>query len=396
MTSIVKGHGERIDDTETFVPTGTKVMMFSGYDVDLSTTSALVAIASGSFASPNDEAEDGGPIANYELSTQDDGFYAQWYAMGAAASTALWWVGTDLDDGIRLCNLDGDCDESEGTHGCTGVFGQVKDDLIVLLACRGYAEADGPTATEQLYGTDVKDPLHTITADSNAWMQSFLTRANADPDAAEQEYDALPQGTIALLSSTSWGDTWTRGRWVRTFADADDPEGLVNHLLQNTDGASNVVFLMNHLPAYGAAFDACVARHPAAFKDFIDAEGDPWESLLEARPAFVAALQGIRRAEPDLEWADFENLNRDYLKTLAEDAGAIFWQLGDTLVIGGQYRTPYGQVLLDNGGSQGTITMAARGTTFSAGEVYVEGASDEAAFERAFKKLSGKTVKFGH
>jgi hypothetical protein len=397
MTVIVKGHGARMDDTMTFAPTGTTIKMFSGYDLDLSTSAALIAITSGKFGSPNDSAAPGDDIANYELGNQDDGFYAKWYAMGAEASTPIWWVGSDLDDGIRLCNEDGTCDKAAGTHDCSGVFGKVKDAEIILLACRGYVEADDAAgASPNEYGTDTEDPLYDANKDMDKWLTDFMERVKADPTAAEAEYDSLPQGTQALLLSRGDGNAFSLGRWVRYFAEADDMTGLFNHLKQNAGSSGNIMWLLDAAPAYGAALDAAAGRHPGEVKDFIDLNGNPWADALNGRPGIVSALQAVDAAEGTtvLEWEAFVQISTDAVKALGEGDGASFWHLGDVLVVGGQYRGVYGTSLLDGGGSEGTITMLEKGGTFSSGKVEISGATDQAGFKKAFGKLSNKSVKF--
>src|SRR4051812_39966428 len=118
-------------------------------------------------------------------------------------------------------------------------------------------------------------------------------------------------------------------------------------------------------------------------------------AALMARPEISAAVHNVVNTEGEtIDWADFEGHNRDFVKNLGEGDGAAFWQHGETLVIGGQYRSPYGTRLLQAGGAEGTITMSARGGTFSRGSVQVSGAGDQAAFQRAFARLSAKTVEF--
>ena len=393
MATIVKGHGARVDDKMTFAPAGTTVKMYSDFDVNLRTTSALVAITSGQFASPNDSAAPGGDIANYRLYNQDDRFYTQWVAMGAESSNPIWWVGHDLDDEIRLCNEDGTCNKETGTHDCSGVFGRVQAPEIVLLACRGTLGGPGGSTTE--YGSDQDDPLHDVNQDLDAWLARFITRLQADPDAAEREYDALPQGTQALALATGYGEAFSYGRWVRHHALADDLDELFTHLRQNAGKSAAITWLLTNVPAYGTALDDAVRRHPGNVKDFLDANGDPWRSALMARPAIASAIGAVRTAEgPVIDWSEFEDRNRDLVKALAEGSGTVFWQYGDTLVFGGQYRSPYGTRLLEAGGAEGTLTMAARGGALSRGSVEVSGASDQDAFRRAFARLSAKTVRF--
>jgi hypothetical protein len=393
MATIVKGHGARVDDTTTFVPNGTTVKFYSDFDVNLATSSALVAITSGSFASPNDEADEGSDIANYRLYKQDDRFYAQWIAMGGEAKTPIWWVGQDLPDQIRLCNLDGTCDPGSGLHNCTGVFGQVKDSEIILLACRGVLGAHGGSTAE--FGSDEEDPLHDVNADMNEWFGGFISRLQADPDKAEAEYDALPQGTKALALATGYGEAFSYGRWIRRYALDDDLDNLFTHLKQNAAKSGNMMWLVNNVASCGAALDAAVARHPGNFKDFLDTAGDPWRTALMARPAIATAIGTVAAAEaPSIDWAEFQGRNREFVKNMAEGDGAVFWQYDEVLVIGGQYRHPYGAALLEAGGSEGTLTMLERGGVVSRGSVEVSGAADQDAFKRAFGELSAKTVKF--
>jgi hypothetical protein len=406
MASIVKGHGARIDETETFVPNGTTVKLYSDFDFNLRTSSALVAIISGNFANPNDEAAAGKPIANYKLYKQDDRFIAQWYAMGAEAGSAIWWVGQSLDDGIRLCNEDGTCDPDTGTHDCTGVFGKVTDSEIVLLACRGtYDEAGTGTLTSAVaagssteeYGDDEDDPLHDVNADMDAWLKKFVEEdLVTDPATAEAKFDALPQGTKALALASGYGLAFSYGRWIAKFASDGDLDGLFNHLRQNTGNMASMMWLVNLVPAYGAALDAAAQRYPGSFRDFMRTSGnEAWSAELKKRPAINAAVQQVATTEgPSLKWADFEELNKALVKGLNEGEGVAFWQYGDVLVIGGKYRQPYGESLLKSGGVEGTLTMAARGARFSRGDVEVSGSADQAAFKKAFAKLSSKSVSF--
>jgi hypothetical protein len=54
MTVIVQGHGSRMDDQTTFVPVGTTLRFYAGFDVDLSLNVALIAIANGAQAPAQD------------------------------------------------------------------------------------------------------------------------------------------------------------------------------------------------------------------------------------------------------------------------------------------------------------------------------------------------------
>lgn len=50
MTVIIKGHRQRVDDQTTFVPAGTKLRFYSGFDVDISQNVTLIALATGAQA----------------------------------------------------------------------------------------------------------------------------------------------------------------------------------------------------------------------------------------------------------------------------------------------------------------------------------------------------------
>ena len=77
MTAIIKGHGARIDDEETFVPQGVTLKFYSDFDVDLATPAALIALLDGAQAPAQEEivgTGEVGDVNNYILGTQDDGF----------------------------------------------------------------------------------------------------------------------------------------------------------------------------------------------------------------------------------------------------------------------------------------------------------------------------------
>ena len=224
--------------------------------------------------------------------------------------------------------------------------------------------------------------------DLDEWMNRFLGRLRADPDAAEAEYDRLPQGTIALAGKTAVGSAFTAGRWVRYYCAADDLDGLFDHLRVNESESGGVMWLLDRVRPYGDALDTAAEANQAAFKDFVTEEGEPWRSALMGRARVKAAVEEVLEVEPEVvDWEEFEALNREYVKEMAEGAGAVFWQYGSTLVIGGQYRHPYGDRLLGAGGGEGTLTMVARGHGLSAGAVEVSGATDQTAFKRAFAML---------
>ena len=162
MTTIVKGHGERIDSETTFVPEGTILKFDSGFDVDLNSIVSLVALLNGAVAPPVETVVGRREVHNYTVYTQDDEYLARWLALGGKSGVPIKWVGTDIPDQTRLCAAPGICDEL-GLHACNGVLGRVKDTEIVILACRG---VEGQVALmEHRYGTDASHPLHEVVSD---------------------------------------------------------------------------------------------------------------------------------------------------------------------------------------------------------------------------------------
>jgi hypothetical protein len=119
MTVIVEGHGSRLDDQKTFVPVGTKLRFYLGFDVDISQNVELVAIADGAKATAQETIDGTGKkddVSNYELGTVDDEFVARWTALGGESGIRIYFVGaSEIKDGARLCDLPDRCD---GTHGC--------------------------------------------------------------------------------------------------------------------------------------------------------------------------------------------------------------------------------------------------------------------------------------
>lgn len=95
---------------------------------------------------------------------------------------------------------------------------------------------------------------------------------------------------------------------------------------------------------------------------------------------------------------NFVDWNTKYLKDMAEGDGASYWQWGPLTLLIGESNREAGEFLMtrtDSGAAwEGTITMAERGGTFSAGKVNVTGCQNEGAFKSLFGQLSKKTVKF--
>ena len=170
MTTIVKGHGERIDSETTFVPEGTILKFYAGFDVDLNSIVSLVALLDGAVAPPVETVVGRREVHNYTVYTQDDEYLARWLALGGKSGVPIKWVGTDIPDQTRLCAAPGICDEL-GLHACNGVLGRVKDTEIVILACRGVQGQIAPM--EHRYGTDASHPLHEVVSDLKNYENEF-------------------------------------------------------------------------------------------------------------------------------------------------------------------------------------------------------------------------------
>lgn len=297
MTHIVKGHGERVDDQKTFVATGRKLRFYSGFDVDLNSTVALAAIATGASA-PAVETVDGtgtvGDVANYELFAQDDGFYAKWLAMGGESGLPISWVGNDIPDGTRLCDNPDTCN-GLGEHTCTGVLGRVDDTDIVLLACRG---VEGSDATETKYGTDADDPLHELRDDVGKFVDDLLELAKNDVAKAEQQVDGLPQGSLALMQNRGDFCDWQSARHLSQLAAQSDVTGVFGLLTANADDAGDIVEWLDDVPSYGKALDSFAENHTEDFFRAFDAASDEVKDALRKRQAVhdletSAAIQNL-------------------------------------------------------------------------------------------------------
>lgn len=284
MTTIVKGHGSRDDDQETFVAQGRQLRFYSGFDVDLGTTVALIAIADGAGA-PATETVVGtgkvGDVANYTVHTQDDGFYAKWLAMGGESGIPISWVGNDIPDGTRFCTNPDTCN-GLGEHTCSGVLGTVDDADIVILACRGTATS---SKSEYKYGTDDKNPLQTLDADTDDFVDEILTLAKADPDKAHEKVDNLPQGSIAMMVNRVDFDTWQKARFLSQYASDGDHTQFFGHLTANAARAPRILQWLDDVPSYGSAVDSFVSGDVTAFLQNFDKAPDAVKTALRKRQA---------------------------------------------------------------------------------------------------------------
>jgi hypothetical protein len=303
MATIVKGHGARVNDVETFVPVGTTLKFYSDFDVNLSNTVALLALATGADRTPNETIVGTGKVGdvdNYELGQQDDFFIAQWTAISGKCSLPIKWVGKDLDlpDGIKLCNAPDTC--TGGVHSCTGVLGKVKDTDIIVVACRGYVpddpDEDAPdSGSEYKYGKDKNDPLRKLDADTDEFVDQILELALKDPAAAEVEVDSLPQGSIAFMVSRMDFDSWQKARHLKDRAQAGDFEQMIGHLKANQEDLDRIMEWLDDIPSYGTAVDKAVIGKMATFAD--EYEKAPSDAVLEAlgtRKAIVIAAKALK------------------------------------------------------------------------------------------------------
>jgi hypothetical protein len=291
MTTIVKGHGSRDDDEETFVAQGKKLRFYSGFDVDLETTVALIAIANGAGA-PATETVVGsgkvGDVANYTVHQQDDEFIAKWLAMGGESGIPISWVGQDIADGTRFCTNPDTCN-GLGEHTCSGVLGTVDDADIVVLACRGSATS---TDSEPKYGTDSKKPLHTLHDDTGDFMEQILTLARTDVDKAHEMVDGLPQGSIALMTNFLDFDAWQKARHLSEYASSGDHKQFFGQLTSNEADIGEIMNWLDEVPSYGQAVDEYVSGDVTVFLEHFDKASDEVKEGLRQRAAVTDAETG--------------------------------------------------------------------------------------------------------
>ena len=298
MTAIVNGHGSRIDDTKTFVPVGTTLKFYAGFDMDLSTSVNLIALAQGTFANPVQEVKGTGSpddIENYQYTAEDASFYAKWYAMGGEASLDIWWVGDSIETGSRLCQSPEACLQA-GKHTCNGVLGLIEDPEIVILACRGYV-GDEDTAMTTTYGSNPDDPLYHAADEAYAEIQRLLTLAQRDPDAAEAEVRGFPQEKFALYVNDRSFDAWLMAWTAKEYANDLDVEQLVGHLRANRDKLAQVGDYLHDIPTYGQAVDRCATTAPEIFTWWVDSQPDEAVEAFLGRRTVVADLLRRVRAE---------------------------------------------------------------------------------------------------
>ena len=374
MTVIVKGHSGRSDDATTFVPVGTKLRFYSGFDVNIAQSVELVAIADGTKATPQETIDGTGQktdVINYEFDTMEDRFVARWLAMGGESRIPIYFVGSsDIKDGMRLCASPDTCTD---THTCQGVLGILKNEKdIVILACRGYVDED--KAPEISYGKDAKDPLRDLTEDTIAFVDQILDLAKRDPAAAEREVDELPQGSIAVMIDRIDFEEWQMARHLKDRAQAGDFEQMLGHLRANEDQLDGIMEWLDDIPSYGAAVDKAVIAKIRTFAD--EYTKAPSEAVLEAlgsRKAIDIALKAL-----DSDWQPddkaltaIETRNAANVKNLPDGDGGDILAGGLLVLIGdGHDDDAVGYVERQDDFEQGTFQVG-KGGAFSAGTLDV-------------------------
>jgi hypothetical protein len=325
MTQIVKGHGSRPDDEETFVPVGTSLKFFSDFDVNLGTTVALAAIVDGAQAAPKETIAgtgEVGDVANYAVWQQDDGFYAKWLAMGGEEGIPIWWVGNDIPDGTRLCSAPDTC-PGLGAHNCSGVLGLVQDSEIVILACRGYEDDDSPSA-EYEYGSDADNPLQGVDADVDEGVDRIMELVKTDPSAAEAQVDSWPQGTMALAQNRVDFATWTVARFVKDYAEANAFDQLFGQLTANANRLSRVLDWLDDVPAYGQAVDTAATTYRETFVQWFNQASEDVQDGLRTRAAIdqliAASISEDRTMAGVRDMLDPETAEQEEAENLAAAA----------------------------------------------------------------------------
>jgi hypothetical protein len=247
MSTFVMAHGDRIEgEAKTFVPEGTTVRFYGRDGAYLGTTAALAGLASGAGGSPTDSYASGAEIWNYHLYAEDDRGIAQYMTVDPGGHTMVF-CGPNFPNDTPLCKSVLAC-QQHGAHTCDGVLGRYSGDLVVL-ACRGVDEAVG-TVSDSQFGGDADDPLADLRSEMGQWVTAFLERAKADPDAAEVEFDGLPQGTLAMLNAYPSVRAWTQAKWVRWYAQQDDLEGYIGQVTNGAPAPQDQVATWFQVPVY--------------------------------------------------------------------------------------------------------------------------------------------------
>jgi hypothetical protein len=296
MASIVKGHGADTDGEDIFIPDGVVVRMYTAEAVDLRTSVALLAML--------DECGDPGvaitgTIKNYTLYTQDDRFIAQWYALSGESSLPIWWVGTDIPDGTRLCedpNRNSDDPEAvtcrgQGAHTCSGVLGLVQDSDIRIVACRGsWVEDESDVVTPTSYDTSADGIAALVTG----YLAELESGDMARVRQAEVDIDTIPQEIMAVMIVRISFTNWQKARWTYEYAAANDLEQMFGQLRSNSANLPGIMEWLDKIPHYGAAVDAVAQAYPEQFVGWLNHyQDDSVRQALLGRPALAQVLEDV-------------------------------------------------------------------------------------------------------
>ncbi|MEP7202227.1 MAG: putative adhesin [Ilumatobacteraceae bacterium] len=192
MATIVRAHGGWDGQSWTFVPKDVTIKFYSNADEYLFTSNAVKALSQSNFDNANEtygpgNADDNDPVwvQNYQLVPRTSSEMQRDLSAFAEAAT-IKFVRDDLKAPIYLC--EGDTTTCHGgEHNCAGVFGEVKDNEIIYMACRGVDTDKETQGTSELDGsTENIDNVR-------EWTKWFADNKDQDPDEVERQFYALPQ-----------------------------------------------------------------------------------------------------------------------------------------------------------------------------------------------------------
>jgi hypothetical protein len=296
MTTYVSCHGSiHSSRPTTFVPYYVpEVRYYSQADENLYQANELGILSRGDLGmgDPNDSYAAGGEIPNYGLSPDS--------SQDAALATYFEPSGGSLfllDRSTYLCMHDGTddngqakaCDEDEGVHYCSGLFGRqawsdsrLQED-IVMLACRGIRGRQN--AASRAIGAD---PGDTDVMDATSDFVARWNAADDDGKAAIWDDPELPEGTKVMMLPNSAVGNWVATRQARWLIDSDGDLALYNYYLGSEQARYKATFDAD------ADIAAAVARAQQQVADFKAAGPEDrlalWQALTAADQQHLAAL----------------------------------------------------------------------------------------------------------
>lgn len=398
MSTIIKGHGVDPDGEDTFLPQGVTVRMYSAENVNLDTDVALLALL-------DDAGDPGVPITgtikNYLLAKQDDRFIAQWYALAGDSNVPIWWVGTDIPDGTRLCedpNRNSDDPEAmtcraQGVHICSGALGLVQDTDIAIVACRGTWVPNQPK------GGHVATAYDTTVRGIDALVAEYLTKLSSGDEAqvrqVEDDADHIPQEQLALMIVTTRFAAWQEARWLKEYAKRNDLASFFPQLETSKPRLTQIMKWLNDIPSYGAAVDNVATSYPDTFALWLNKASQEVQKALRTRPAIDTIAQ--QQADPytdtmrkPLDNAAVRKRNVEALAAIVADtepgpARTVQVMQGGGLVLLGDGHDFAAIRSLGKDGKSGTVTFVYN--RFSANELQIAGPVDKAAVGAELRAL---------